>query len=174
MPLNDDIVLGRMTDPKAYPGDSQEDLNISLLMAHDQNLLLKYVKKRIGRFTLEDLLYDLEECSDEFWEEVLIKIIKYYNLANLEMYLSDVKMANFSKHVIDLYRDLKITLIDDIVEQKIKRGISRDEFEEKISKYTSLLLRWSIKFITKEDYEKFISRVFLESVSPMYLEGDDE
>ena len=173
MPLNDDVVLGKLTDPKTYPGDSQEDLNLDLMLSHDQNLLLKFIKYRVGRYTIEDLLNDLRESDDRFWERVLKAIILNYHLINLEMFITDTVTENFAKHIIDLYRDLKITMIDDILEQKITVNMTREELENVINTYQSILLKWSIRFITREDFEKFMMKIFQEYKSPMFQEGDD-
>lgn len=173
MPLNDDLVLGNLTDPKRYPGDSQEDMNVDLLMTHDQNLVLKYVRKRIGRYTLQDLLSDLKDCDNVFWEKVLKRIIQTYNLSNLQMYITDTPIDNFAKHVSDLLNDLKVTLMDKILEGEIKRDVTREDLEKTLKEINSLFLRWSINFITQEDFEKFINQVFSDYKSPMYMEGDD-
>lgn len=173
MPLNDDSILGKLTDSKTYPGDSQEDLNLDLMLTHDQHLLIQYIQKHIGRYTLEDLLNDLRESDDVFWDKVLRRIISVYSLENLDLYVTDTPITNFSQYIIDLLIDLKITLLDDILEGKIKKDITREELETVIKDYKSVLLRWSIRFIVKDDYKKFLNQVFKEYFEPIYIEGDE-
>lgn len=173
MPLNDDLILGSLTDPKSFPGDGQEDLNLELLMYHDQKLLLRYISKHVGKYTLADVVNMLRECDDTYWQKVLSMIINVYHLENLQMYLTDTPMTNFSSHVRQLIIDLKITLLEQILEGVIKKDMSREDFENAITNVQSVLLKWSIKFITREDYVNFLKVLFEEYRKPIYSEGDE-
>jgi len=175
MPLNDDPVLGRLTDPKQYPGDSQEDLNAELLMVHDQNLLLKYIRKHVGFYTIKDILDNLRDCDDNYWEKVLRRIIQEYSLGALEVYLSEVKIDHFSRHVQSLFFHIKTRCVEDISEGVIKSEISREDFEKylKETQTDSILLIWGVHYMTGEDYSKFSKRLFEESKEPLFGDGDD-
>jgi len=174
MPLNDDPVLGTLVDPKEYPGDSQEDLNAEILMVHDQNLLLSYLKRHLAIPVLDDILVDLRECDDLYWEKVLRRMIVEYFLTPLKMYLTETKIPNFSHHVQMLIKCLKISFMEKILEKIITPDMSRDDLEKIIiEQFESALLIWVIKFIDRESYSRFMIRIFSEYNEPTYFDGDE-
>jgi len=169
------LILGRMVDPTEYPGDSQEDLNEELLMFFDQVMLLKYVSKRVGSIGFLELIDSLRECDYEFWYRAYIQLIKVYSLNPLKTDIANCAALGLIEDTINILTDIKVKLINDILEGRVNKEVTRDEFEIFLRDNNYCYkLQWVIKYIDKESFAKFVKRIFYEFYSPIYDDGDDE
>jgi len=169
------LILGRMVDQTEYPGDSQEDLNAELLMFFDQVMLLKYISKRVGSIGFLELIESLRDCEYEFWYRAYIQIIKVYSLNPLKTDISNCTTLGLVENTINMLSDIKVKLMNDILEGRINKTITREEFETLLHENNYCYkLQWVFKYIDKESFNKFIKRIFYEFYSPIYDDGDDE
>lgn len=168
------LLLGREVDPSSHPETTQEDLNAESLMLYDQELLIRYVGKHVGMMALKEQIESLEECDEEFWFRVFKKIIRTYSLNPLKNDLASVSDLDMKSNTIGILKDIKIRLLDDILEDKIKKDITREELEKYVidNDYTKKF-QWVIKYIDLESYEKFIKKIFKEFIEPLYDDSDD-
>lgn len=165
--------LGYLVDDEDGEYDSQEEMNVLNLYLYDQDCFLNLLKHHISRYTLDEYIGQFPEENKELWEKAFQVIIKEYSLNNLKTYQTEVKIANFEKHVIDLIQDIKVRMQDDILEKRINQEFTIDELDVYLreNKY-HLLLKWSIKFLDIFSYKRFIKKIFEESASAFHNSED--
>lgn len=162
-----ELQLGFLVDVDDEEDDSQEEVNEINLYVYDQSNFLELLKHRVNRYILEDYLTQFPIEDSAIWEKAFQTMIRTYSLNNLKTYQTEIKISNFEKHVIDLIRDVKIKIQDDIADKKLNADITlgdMDEFTQ--SNGYHLFFKWSIRFLDKFSFKRFMKKVFEESKLP--------
>lgn len=163
MSLIDDEVLGHVTNTGEEGEEDQYELNEELLILHDKNKLSESLKYRINNEYL-NFLYSRINNNKDFWSNFLIKISSEYNLNVAKLYADGIiDNEDLASEVKKFYKYLKLNLINDVELNKIDKDLNRDQFERYIQdKKAPRILIYSIVYIDRVSYKKFINRLFNE------------
>jgi len=176
MSLFDDRIFGLTIDENDDTGISQEDLSEVILASYERNQLLRLCDKRVTPSLVKYYINEIDNEDEIFWEKMLRRLVNVYFLFNLRLFLTEIRISSFEEHVIDFVKDIKINIPQDIVERKITKDTTRDELEDLLmgDKKYKTFLKWSIKFIDRESYERFLKQIIKISKMTFYSEEDDE
>lgn len=161
--LMDDSYLGNLVDLI----DSEEDqsiLNIDLLYDHDRVQLINSCKYRINTSYLNFLIESCDLNDIEYWKIVLSEYINEYNLNPAKLYIdNNIDNKNLTSQIIEFIIYLKIRFVSLIEKRKIDKNITRDNLENylRITEAPDIFI-YSIQYIDKDSYKKFIKRIFDE------------
>lgn len=171
MRIVDNPDTGTIVDP-IDSNESQEDLNVYLLIDHDKMSILDCLDKPTNKYDLKFWMERIPEEDTPFWETVLKRIITLFNLNSLKMYVSVINMPdNVAEKTRDLLFFLKAQYPDFIKSHPIEaKNISslRDFFKFLVElkhnpdyeEYTPPELMFlAIKDIDRESFQLFIQKL---------------
>lgn len=161
MSITDQRFLGHISESM---DEDQSDLNEALLFESDRIDLIVSISNRISEPFLKFLLDKTDKDDIEYWGIILTELSSVYSLTYAKIYKNFIlSKTEFIKDIIHSLLYIKINLINLIEQGKINKNITRDEFEEFLSKSnSSKLIKECIKYIDSESYTKFIHRLFYE------------
>lgn len=168
--MYDDPVLSRLTD-YSVSDDQQEETNKVSLFLYDQKMLLKCIKVRVSKYTLQFYIDNIKNgnMTQSYWLIVLREIINKYSLNSMKLFLTNIEnVDNISNKIIDLLYFIKNDLIEYFFVNKLylKDYIPKDEFINTITNSDiniPYLFKWAMVYIDKESYDSFIDEVLRES-----------
>jgi hypothetical protein len=156
----DDSILFRLADPSE--DETQEDVNEKSLLQHDKAELLSLIANPdISKYEL-DFYYEIIDDSDnEYWNYVLMEIIKVYSLNTLKMF-SDNSITTEARanEIKKLLKYLKVRLPEMIADKTYPlndRILSIKKLEENDA---PKMLIFAIETISTQDYEKFCNYIY--------------
>lgn len=165
--LKDVPPLGYVVDEDDAENESQEELNAINLYVYDQHNFLELLKYRLSRYVVNDYLEEFDEEDVSIWERMLRVLVRHYSLNNLKMYQTEIKISNFQGHISELIKDLKIKIHDDINEGKIKRDMTLEQMDNFLQNNEyHLFLKWSIRYLDKFSFKRFMKKIFEENKLP--------
>lgn len=167
------LLVSKMTD--ASSGITQEDENIEGLFKFDQQKLLDSVEKRSSIYFLKDLIEKLDGCPEEYWLLMLSRVIRFYHMTPLKIYLSEYYDVDVKMETIKLLLFLKGDFLDFLFKNRIT-NFNYSEFLKLVNEKLNLspfFFRVCMVNFDKESYSNFIERIKIDLDNYWFYDEDE-
>lgn len=169
--LLDDQVLGRVADfeDNEIP---QDIISGESLFIHNQNELLKSIKRRISKYELDYLMDQVKTSNNDFWREVIKRVSGYYTLNSLRSFLTpSFTKLDFAKETIKLLYFLKVRLPEVLFDNNIDYDFfsEANDFEKFLEEKKINIVpffKFVLKYIDRDSFREFIRTIISESKTP--------
>lgn len=162
--LLDDIRIGSLVDSE--DGIDQSELNEDLLYDNDKIVFLNKIGRYTDKYEINNYLEIILDEEIGYWTTILLELINIYSLDVLNIFVSTIIEGSLdnSRETKKLIISIKNILLNMIESGKFTKTIKRNELLDLVNaeKIDSYYLKYFLTFTDRENYNKFIYKIFSE------------